>query len=320
MAIKSLYMAIKAYSIQRVVLGLVFTLSSNLMWANGPLQRHKHMETYVKHHYQEALMQMERYSIPASIKIAQGLLETGGGTSTLAKDHNNHFGIKCHRSWQGKKTYRTDDAPNECFRSYVRWQDSYEDHSKFLKSPRYSGLFKLNLRDYQSWAKGLQQAGYATNKGYANGLIRIIETYELYTFDKGNLPSWMGGHKIRKKRTKRKDITPMRPTYISYDLLYILSNGNESFEDVAQETGISAKKLANYNDAPISYPLHQGDVIYLERKHSRSRATVATHIVEVGDSMHSIAQKYGLRMSALYKLNDKDEDYTPLEGEILRLR
>lgn len=302
------------------IVGLTIWLGSASANSNGPIQRHKYMESYVQSHYSEALRQMERHRIPASIKIAQGLLETGGGRSTLATEHNNHFGIKCHRSWQGKKTYRRDDAPNECFRSYSSWQDSYEDHSNFLKSPRYSALFALSLNDYQGWAKGLQRAGYATNKGYANGLIRIIETYELYTFDQGKLPSWMGGSYIKTKKRKKDNAIPTRPAYLCYDLLYVLAKDNESIDDIAAEFGISTKKLSSYNDIPVNYPLHRGDVIYLERKHSRSRASQATHIVEVGDSMHSIAQRYGLRISALYKLNDKDEDYTPIEGEILRLR
>lgn len=313
-------MANIAYKILGIALCLSLWLNPRSVWGSGPMQRHSHMEAYVQKHYNEALRQMERHSIPASIKIAQGLLETGGGRSTLAQEHNNHFGIKCHRSWQGRKTYHRDDAPNECFRSYGSWQESYEDHSNFLKAPRYSTLFRLNRHDYQGWARGLQQAGYATNKGYANGLIRIIEAYELYTFDRGALPSWMGGTRSHKQKSRKNGITPIRPTYLCYDLLYVLSNGQESFDDIANEVGVSAKKLARYNDAPKNYPLHRGDVVYLERKHSRSRATTATHIVQIGDSMHSIAQKYGVRMSALYSLNDKDEDYTPLEGEILRLR
>lgn len=313
-------MARIGYRLALISLGLTLWFGTTFSWANGPQQRHKHMEAYVQTHYEEALRQMERHRIPASIKIAQGLLETAGGRSTLAQEHNNHFGIKCHHSWQGKKTYRSDDMPNECFRSYTNWRDSYEDHSNFLKGARYSALFRLNPRDYQGWARGLQQAGYATNKGYANGLIRLIEAYELYTFDKGARPSWMGGKQVSRKKSKRDESKPMRPGYICYDLLYVLANEGESFDDIADEVGISAKKLASYNDAPTNYPLHRGDVVYLERKHSRSRANAATHIVEVGDSMHSIAQKYGIRMDKLYKLNYKDDDYTPLEGELLRLR
>ena len=133
--------------------------------------RNRTYEAYVKQYADEAIRQMSRYNIPASITIAQALVETGAGASTLASVHNNHFGIKCHKSWTGKRTYRTDDAPNECFRSYSAARESYEDHSRFLLQPRYRPLFKLDREDYRGWATGLQRCGYATNRGYANLLI-----------------------------------------------------------------------------------------------------------------------------------------------------
>lgn len=309
-----------AYSFLIVVLGFTLYLFTPItLLATNPVQRNKTMEVYVEKHYKEALNQMQRHSIPASIKLAQGLLETGAGKSSLALDHNNHFGIKCHTTWRGGKTLRTDDAPNECFRSYSSWQESYEDHSLFLKTPRYKSLFLLNLDDYIGWAKGLQQAGYATNKGYANSLIRIVENYELYMFDEGKLPSWMRDANHNHYAKKATNAT-LRPSYLCYDLVYVLAKDGESYEDVAVEVGISTKKLARYNDALPTRPLHQGEVVYLERKPTRSRAKQATHIVEVGDSMHSIAQMYGLRMSSLYELNNKDEEYVPVEGDILRIK
>lgn len=310
----------------RLVLLMLMALSTPcVLLANKPVQRNKSMEHYIQAHYQEALRQMQLYKIPASIKIAQALIETGAGKSNLAQVHNNHFGIKCHRSWVGGKTYQGDDAPNECFRSYSRWQDSYEDHSNFLQASRYKQLFTLSLNDYQGWAKGLQRAGYATHKGYANGLIRLVETYELYMFDQGQLPSWMNASEDQVihasfDRKDKKTTHQLRPSYISYDLLYVLAEDGETYEDIAQEFGISAKKLARYNDAPITFPLRRGDVVYLEKKPKRTRAKQTTHIVEIGDSMHSIAQKYGIRVASLYKLNYKDEDYVPSEGDILLLR
>lgn len=289
--------------------------------------RNSNFEAYVRKHYTEALKQMERHQIPASIKMAQGLLETGAGQSTLAREHHNHFGIKCHRSWQGKRTFRTDDLPDECFRSYRSWQESYEDHSQFLKAPRYRRLFTLRYDDYQGWARGLQQAGYATNKGYANKLIKIIDDYELYALDRGRLPSWMRNETTntssKANRRAKKEVSydkPMRPSYVSYGLLYVLADQGDSFDKVAEDMGISAKKLARYNDVPLDYPLQEGEVVYLQNKHRKATAEHPTHIVRIGDSMHSIAQLYGIKLKSLYNLNDKDEDYVPVEGEVLRLR
>ncbi len=287
--------------------------------------RNSSFETYIHKHYQEAIRQMERYSIPASITMAQGLVETGAGRSSLATEHNNHFGIKCHKTWAGRRTYKTDDLPDECFRSYSSWQDSYEDHSKFLLGRRYQRLFALRMDDYRGWARGLQEAGYATNKGYANKLIKIIEDYELYTLDHGKLPSWMGGRSVhrgtdRGTSARHRADQPMRPVYRSYDLLYVLADPNDSFERIAEEVGISARKLAKYNDAPLDFSLQEGDIVYLERKNSRATRGYHFHTVRIGDSMHSIAQRYGIRLDKLYKINDKDEEYVPEEGDVLKLQ
>lgn len=299
-------------------------LGTQLLYAQG-VKRNEAFMQYVRMYHQEARRQMDRHGVPASITIAQGIVETGAGKSTLASVHNNHFGIKCHRSWRGQRTFRTDDAPNECFRSYSKWQDSYEDHSLFLKSRRYHPLFALSYDDYRGWATGLQRAGYATNKGYANKLIKIIEDYELYTLDQGKVPAWMGGSSTktkpsRKKAKQPKYDHPMRPAYMSYGLLYVLADPNDTYERIAEDMGISADKLARYNDTPIDYPLEEGDVVYLEHKKSRADRKYLSYVVRVGDSMHSISQRYGIKLSKLYKMNDLNEEYIPQEGDVLRLR
>lgn len=294
-------------------------------------QRTRAIESYITTYQAEARVQMKKHRIPASITIAQGIVETGAGKSTLATVHNNHFGIKCHSTWRGARTYRTDDAPNECFRSYERWQDSFEDHSLFLKGRRYQGLFALQITDYQGWARGLQKAGYATNPGYANMLIKMIEQYELYALDKGELPSWMvQGHQAskanREERVRRhkEEIQRMpalkRTVYMSSGLLYVVALQGDSFDLIAKDMDMSARKLAKWNDAPEGFPLQAGDVVYLERKHRRADAAYKAHTVGIGESMHSIAQRYGVQLDRLYKMNSKDEDYTPTEGDVLRLR
>ena len=280
---------------------------------------------YVRTYSAEARRQMDKHAIPASITLAQGLIETGAGTSALAREHNNHFGIKCHTTWTGKRTYRRDDNPNDCFRSYPTAEASYQDHSLFLKGRRYQRLYALRYDDYRGWAKGLQLCGYATNKGYANMLIKVIEDYELYSFDRGELPSWYGSAQPSRSQTKYRSSgksydNPMRPSYLSYGLLYVLADQNDSYERIAEDMGISAKKLAKYNDTPLDYPLNEGDVVYLEPKNKEATSRYSTYTVRIGDSMHDISQRFGIRLERLYKLNDKDEDYIPEEGDVLRLR
>ena len=138
---------------------------------------------YIDKYKDEAIYQMKKYKIPASITLAQGILESGDGNSELAKRSNNHFGIKCHSDWQGERVYYDDDKKNECFRKYSKVRDSYDDHSEFLLRPRYTALFEYALTDYKSWAKGLKKAGYATNSNYAKHLIKIIEENELHKLD-----------------------------------------------------------------------------------------------------------------------------------------
>jgi len=309
--------------IYRLSLALAAVLLFGGLEAFAQVLRKPTFMDYIRTYEAEARRQMSRHAIPASITLAQGLIETGAGTSTLARDHNNHFGIKCHSTWSGKRTYRRDDNPNDCFRSYPSAKESYDDHSQFLKARRYQRLFALRYDDYRGWAKGLQLCGYATNKGYANMLIKVIEDYELYAFDRGEYPTWYSGRPAPARRpaeAQRSYDRPMRPSYISYGLLYVLADQNDTYERIAADMGISAKKLAKYNDTPEDYPLNEGDVVYLEPKNKEASARYTTYTVRVGDSMHDISQRYGIRLDRLYKLNNKDADYAPEEGDVLRLR
>ena len=156
-------------------------------------------------------------------------------------------------------------------------------------------------------------------------LIKVIEDYELYSFDRGELPSWYGSAQPSRSQTKYRSSgksydNPMRPSYLSYGLLYVLADQNDSYERIAEDMGISAKKLAKYNDTPLDYPLNEGDVVYLEPKNKEATSRYSTYTVRIGDSMHDISQRFGIRLERLYKLNDKDEDYIPEEGDVLRLR
>ena len=272
--------------------------------------RNKQYEDYIKKYRELAVEEMKKYHIPASITLAQGLLESGAGQSTLARKSNNHFGIKCGGDWNGKTVSHDDDARGECFRAYKHPKDSYEDHSKFLAGrPRYASLFKLKITDYKGWARGLKKAGYATNPRYADQLIGIIELYELYKYDGKNYLKWI-----------KKNPNPHQ-TYIANDLLYIIVRAGDSWKSISKEFDISQSKLRKYNDLYKGYALQVGDILYLEKKNKKADKEHIVHVLRAGESMYSISQKYGIRLKNLYKLNKMDaDDPAPEVGTILRLR
>jgi len=269
---------------------------------------------YIDDYYVLAVRQMVKYKIPASITLSQALLESGAGLSELSRSSNNHFGIKCHADWTGDRIYRRDDNPNDCFRVYSTVEDSYEDHSMFLaQHPRYAVLFSYGVKDYESWARGLQECGYATDKGYANKLITYIEDYELYKYD------YFSQSTVKSSSGKQQP--RMRPTYITYGLLYVEAEANDSFEKIAYDMGFKVKNLLKYNDVPAAdFPLKKGDVVYLEKKKKKADKPHSLYVVKVGDSMHRISQHYGIRLKNLYKINKKKSDFIPTEGDVLKLR
>lgn len=271
-------------------------------------------QKYISKYSTLAMQHQQKYRIPASITLAQGLLESGAGQSDLARRSNNHFGIKCHSDWRGGRVYHDDDLRGECFRKYKRVEDSYEDHSRFLaERPRYARLFKLNIKDYKGWAKGLQKCGYATDRAYANKLIKVIEDYELYRFD---------SYKVSKqKKSDKKSVKRLSyQVYRTHGLLYVYAKSNDNLEQIARSLGFKEKQLRKYNEVPEDFPLQEGDIIYLEKKKKKADKPHYDHVVEVGESMHSISQKYGIEMKSLYKMNKKDKDYIPEEGDVLKLR
>lgn len=164
-------------------------------------------DRYIKKWAATAVSEMERSGIPASITLAQGLVESGAGLSDLATEGNNHFGIKCHNGWTGGRMYHDDDAKGECFRVYDSAEQSFRDHSDFLTSrQRYASLFRLDTSDYRGWAEGLMKAGYATSSTYASQLIKVIEDYKLYEYDVMS-PSDFGDEEQRVvvKKVSRKE-------------------------------------------------------------------------------------------------------------------
>lgn len=275
---------------------------------------------YIEKYAPLAVQQMKEHKIPASITLAQGLLESGAGQSALARKSNNHFGIKCGSNWRGRTVRHDDDARNECFRAYSNPRDSYEDHSAFLKrGARYAFLFDLKVTDYKGWARGLKKAGYATDPSYANRLITIIEDYELYKYDSRGMSN-RENRNWEKELKKKPWLANPHQVYIANDIAYIVARDGDTFRLLGKEFDISWKKLVKYNDLHKDYTLEAGDIIYLKGKKKKASKRHTVYIVKDGDSMHTISQKYGIRLKNLYKMNRKDDEYIPEVGDRLRLR
>ena len=285
-------------------------------WALRGVAQTDAYRQYIETYKIMAIDQMQRYRIPASITLAQGLIESNAGQSTLAVLANNHFGIKTGGQWTGPYILRNDDAPNEQFRKYNTPAESYEDHSLFLsKRGRYSSLFYLNPTDYAGWAAGLKAAGYATNPRYAEMLVGIIEQYGLSQYDRMRL--------VYQYADQRQDHGGIeRPIHLCNDIVYVVASSGDSFETIATDTGISESKLRKFNEVGKDYMLAEGDIVYLseKKKHVTEALRMTLHTVQPGESMYSIAQRYGVRMKYLYKWNLFPKDYELAVGDRLVLK
>ena len=275
------------------------------------------LQSYIDKYKDLAIQQMLRYNIPASITLAQGILESGAGESELCRKGNNHFGIKCH-DWTGAKVYHDDDASGECFRSYTTAIESFEDHSKFLsRSKRYSRLFQLARTDYKGWAHGLKECGYATNPQYASRLINLIELYQLSNFDRAtSYDKFMAQHSGSSSKQ-----TIQHPIKFYNNNYYLYARKGDTYRSLADEVGVKAKKLAKYNEQDLDHVLEEGEIVYLEKKQKRAdRWTAAPiHVVKAGESLHLISQRYGMQLKYLYKLNHLSPDYQVKVGDRLKV-
>lgn len=269
-------------------------------------------EEYIDRYWQLAVEHQQEYGIPASITLAQGLLESAAGRSTLATEGNNHFGIKCHKEWKGESMLRNDDAPNECFRVYNTPEESFRDHSQFLKRTRYQKLFKLDITDYQGWAMGLRECGYATDPNYAARLITIIERYSLYSYDTD-----AGRMTEETVAFIREHLAKTHPVRKSRGLHYVVAMPGDTYESIAKELGMKKKKLMEYNDVKKDGEIKEWEEVYLVEKKEEAPEGVETVTIGDGESMHSISQRYGIKLSVVKKLNKKAKDKP---GVTLRLR
>ena len=293
--------------------------------ATAQMRWNQTYQDYIDQYKDIAIREMLSYNIPASITLAQGLLESGAGRSDLARKGNNHFGIKCH-GWTGRKTYHDDDESGECFRAYNHVLESYEDHSRFLmEGSRYRSLFSLGRTDYKGWAYGLKRAGYATSPTYAQKLIGIIELYRLHELDHAtSYNKFVSRHSDVKKPGKSSAKTvggKLHPIHINNKNYYLVARQGDTFRSIGEEVGISWRKLARYNERDKHDILSEGDLVYLKKKRKKADKMYKRrpHIVKPGESMYSIAQHYGMRIKYLYKKNDLTPDYQIKVGDRLRV-
>lgn len=313
------------HSLIPLLLAFVYSLS-----ADAEIRRNSLYQTYIEQYAPLAQQQMQKYGIPASITLAQGLLESGAGRSFLATRANNHFGIKVTTDWTGPYVCKDDDKRNDKFRSYSSVYESYEDHSRFLKRARYESLFKLSPTDYKGWARGLKACGYATNPVYAQNLIDIIELYDLKQYDSksgkggsqapGNVAVSQPGYVVTTTTQSNSNIADI--IHFCNGTRYIIARPGDTWESLGRMYGVRASKLRRRNDYPSGVPVSPGAIVYLDTKASKAAKVYKGkfHKVERGESMHSISQRYGIKMKSLYRINRLNSDYNLQVGDMLLLR
>lgn len=306
-------------------------------------------EEYIERYKHIAITHMEEYGIPASITLAQGILESGSGNSTLAREANNHFGIKCHNDWTGKRFHHDDDKPQECFRVYKNAEQSFEDHAEFLsnhRQKRYDSLFVYAADDYKNWARGLKAAGYATAPDYAERLIKIIEDNQLYIYDRGENSDYAEAQSQAEETTVANvtdvehnmgysgaggvDPDNYRVTvnaYMGYDVYrsngvsYVLAKAGDTYESIGLLFRIAPGRLRKFNDVAYNASIVEGDIVYIERKRARWEGSQLIHTVAANEeTLVAVAQNYGIRLKSLARLNKVKPDAVFEKGRTVKLR
>jgi LysM repeat protein len=290
-------------------------------------------EAYIAQYSPIAIRHMQEYKIPASITLAQGLLESASGNSELARKANNHFGIKCHNGWEGETYLKDDDAKNDCFRKYKSAEESFADHALFLTTrSRYASLFELGTTDYKGWAHGLKAAGYATNPSYAERLIHLIEKYELHKFDDGAGTSDSSGTEKKRKhwlnpgkdpKSKKQGESWQMPVHsrkieTNNGVKMVIAQPGESLKALADTLQIRPWMLRKFNDLEVGQEIRGGDKIYIQSKKRKGKTEF--HTVSQGETLHAISQVYAIRLKDLAKRNNLDAKAPLLPGNILKLR
>ena len=306
-------------------------------------------ERYIARFASIAVNEMYRSGVPASITLAQGIIESRSGQSALAADGNNHFGIKCHNSWNGRTMLADDDRKDECFRVYDSAEESFRDHSDFLRyRDRYKFLFDFPVTDYKSWAYGLKQAGYATDPSYAAKLIQCVENYNLSRFDRMTVAEALAeggadaeepsaqddveempdsplkieaGEIYRGKAGEEYRFSLSRTLYSRNGVPFVYAVEGETYASIAKSNHLLLREILKFNDIPGGGELHAGDVVYLEPKKSKTVRGLDKYIVgEDGETFHGICQRFAVKEKAIRKLNGLPAGYQPKEGDELLLR
>lgn len=288
---------------------VLVALSVNLILIRGGVAQTLSTTQYIDAYKYAAMQEMKIYKIPASITLGQGILESASGNSKLAKDCNNHFGIKCRKNWTGSHCLADDDAPNECFRGYANAMEGYRDHSLFLKdNPRYATLFTYQQTDYKSWATGLKTAGYATNPAYAATLIGVIERYRLTIYDSMVLL----GEDYFSPDTAAQRIIQF------HGIESVVAKKGDSPESIAKQFEMGTWQVYKYNDLKKGETLNPGEIIYLKPK--RRKGDTAYHTVKEGETMREISQEHTIKLKQLYKKNKLKPGQQVKPGEMLYLQ
>ena len=309
----------------------IFFALSNHVFA----QSSEKIKAYIDRYKDVAIEEMQRTGVPASITLAQGIHETGAGTSDLVIRSNNHFGIKCKTEWTGPSVYHDDDAKGECFRKYDDPLQSYKDHSDFLKNRSYyASLFKLDPLDYKAWSYGLKKAGYATNPKYPQILIKLIEDYNLQDYSLVALNQKKSDEDVRfannpipvhsetegQVKSEKKDLKQLYPSTvfkINNTKVLLVTKGT-SFLKIASENELSLSRLFDFNDMPEQEIAAEDQLIFLQRK--RKLGEKEFHLVEEGETVYDIAQVEGIRLEQLMDFNFLKQGMQPKAGEKLYLQ
>ncbi len=324
---------------KRTILFLFSILFSVLVSAQSTADIYR---AYIDKYAKIAQEQQREHGVPASITLAQGLLESAAGRSELATKANNHFGIKCGGSWNGPTYLHDDDRRNDCFRKYRNASESYRDHSLFLKRPRYESLFALKVTDYKGWAHGLKRCGYATDPQYATKLINIIETYGLAQYAKGKVTTKtvveaeveepeVQVEEVEQPITRpdtRKSVTfDAVSSVVEHEVLrnhgkrYVIAREGDTFLSIAEEFNMYDSTLRRYNDIiNPRYELQPGDKVYLQKKNKKAPRKYAIYRVKKGENIWQIAQDFGLQLQTIYELNGIPEGENVTVNQKLRLR
>ena len=289
-------------------------------------------DEYINTYKDLAISEMKRSGIPASIKLAQGILESANGNSRLAVVANNHFGIKCH-GWEGEEIIHDDDKKDECFRRYKNAKDSWIDHTDFLTSrSRYAFLFEYKSTDYKNWANGLRKAGYATDPKYPQNLISLIERYNLYQYDTGvkvdKTATTQSATTTVGSKTKTTDAwndfasfnVDRHPIRENNRTNYIMAKEGDSYASLSNDLDMLPWQLPRYNETKATDELREGQIVYLQPKRRKAERGKETHKIREGETMYFISQQYAVRLSRLYQLNRMEEGTQPKAGEVLNLR